>query len=123
MAGVVDSSGALQGIVHAPTPELIGVIVRAWQDPEFRNTLLSYPDDASWEEGAPPDYEKTNSAFGVVGLNYPNPVVITASQYRLGYKKAKDSDTIFVLPDPPNENSKFSDEEAEAQMIGHVFGM
>ena len=122
MAGIVDSTGALQGLVHTPSPELIQAIVRAWRDPKYRSALLTYPDDAGWGNESSPDYQKTNAAFKAVGLEFNNPVVLTVEQYRRGYKKAQDEDTIFVLPDTPSGNN-ISEGEAETQMIVHVFGM
>jgi hypothetical protein len=128
---IVDSEGNKDAIsVHYPNDNLVSTIIRAWLDPDFRRSLLSYPDAKTREQLASAaratDYKKSRDCLAQMGVYIQNPVVLTPEQYELGYTK-HDCDAIYVLPDTPNAGdlpyAKYSVDTARTAMKFCMFGM
>ncbi|MBN9511162.1 MAG: hypothetical protein J0I21_18915 [Alphaproteobacteria bacterium] len=127
-------------------PKLVKVIIRAWQDPAFKEQLLTFPATVaapSWQQVSPANRAMmVNRTFGALQQaqisqvefdgqpmtlgQYPptgaakSPVVLTASQYSAAPYVPAPNELLFVLPDavaPP------SSVNAEKAMCIHPFGM
>jgi hypothetical protein len=69
---------------------LAQMIVYAWADKPFRDSLLAVKPDGT-SPGA-------KSALEQRGVYLANPIIITEDHYNTGYHKTNDNEVVFVLP-------------------------
>jgi len=116
-------------VSYHPNEGLVSVIVRAWENEEFRKNLLSFDetDDVS-NLSILPKYLRSRRRLGRVGEVFINkPVVITEDQYIAGYVKRDNAEVVFVLPNTPEDVVEGSDtptsDSARVLMAAVPFGM
>jgi hypothetical protein len=120
---ITDKSGkVVPDPVYHPNASLALAIVRAWNEREYRERLLTFGETGPVKSPPKPEsYEKTRLALQEVDVFLAQPVVLTLAQYNSGYQKAE-GDVVFVLPERlANPSSTMP--SAEIAMIVTPLGM
>jgi len=116
-------------VSYHPNDGLVSVIIRAWQNNNFKNNLLSFNNNADASNTTVnPQYPRTKRRLASVGqVLIDKPVVITEEQYRNGYVKRDNAEIVFVLPNTPEDLVEGSEtalgNSARALMAAVPFGM
>jgi hypothetical protein len=124
-----DHGPKIPTVSYHPNDGLVSVIIRAWQNNNFKKKLLSFDetDDVS-NLSTPPKYQRTKRRLELVGQVFiDQPVVITEDQYKAGYVKRDNAEVVFVLPNTPNDLVEGPEtalgNSARALMAAVPFGM
>lgn len=111
-------------VSYHPNYNLALAIVRAWNEPGYKDRLLTFPQQPFNRTTRPTDadYQRTSQALQEVDIALDKPVVLTFKQYdAVGYQKVED-EVVFVLPDPLKKQ-EFAMPTAEIAMIVTPLGM
>jgi hypothetical protein len=116
-------------VSYHPNDGLVSVIIRAWQNKNFKDKLLSFdPGEDVSDLSTLPRYQRTKRRLELVGEVFiDQPVVITEAQYKAGYVKRDNAEIVFVLPDTPKDLVEGPEtalgNSARALMAAVPFGM
>jgi hypothetical protein len=114
-------------VSYHPNETLAAMIADAWLSETFKTHLLTFSDpDVKAEWTGPADYSKQYAIFYSKKVHITKPVVLSKTQYDLGYRKADDGEVVFVLPDDPTNKVETMDhalETARVQMAATTAGM
>ena len=116
-------------VSYHPNDGLVDVIIRAWQNNNFKKKLLSFDSDSDASDVTKdPQYPRTKRRLELVGQVFVDqPVVITEDQYKAGYVKRDNAEIVFVLPNTPKDLVEGPEtalgNSARALMAAVPFGM
>jgi len=124
-----DHGPKIPTVSYHPNDGLVSVIIRAWQNNNFKNKLLSFDNDSEASDVTKdPQYPRTKRRLELVGQVFiDKPVVITEKQYSNGYVKRDNAEVVFVLPNTPKDLVEGPEtalgNSARALMAAVPFGM